>query len=97
MNGLDILACAYLPMVPDTDCTIAVVDNFSGDQKADILWRNSASGELYVWLMNGTKVAERGSLYTVPIDWQIVAVGDVYGEGMADVVWRNATTGEDYL
>ena len=73
--------------------------DFDGDGKADILWRNSSTGEDYIFLMNGTTVAA-GSGYTntVPVpDWQIVGTGDYDGDGHADILWRNSSTGEDYL
>jgi len=36
------------------------VGDFNGDGRADILWRNSSTGENYVWLMNGTHDHRRG-------------------------------------
>jgi hypothetical protein len=44
--------------------------DFNGDGRADILWRN-ASGEVYVWLMNGTNLIGAGSPGSVSSDWQI--------------------------
>jgi hypothetical protein len=41
--------------------------DFNGDGKADILWRN-ASGEVYVWLMNGTNLIGGGSSGSVGND-----------------------------
>src|SRR5262245_28346638 len=36
--------------------------DFNGDGKADILWRNlSATGQVVIWLMNGTSVIGGGS------------------------------------
>src|SRR5438552_17744271 len=72
--------------------------DLDGDGKADILWRNSATGENYVYLMNGTAIASEGSLRTVADqNWQIAGTGDFDGDGNADIVWRNAATGEDYI
>jgi len=28
-------------------------NDFNGDGKSDILWRNQTTGQVYVWLMNG--------------------------------------------
>jgi len=30
---------------------------FNGDGKADILWRNTSSGDVALWLMNGAAIA----------------------------------------
>jgi hypothetical protein len=74
------------------------VGDFDGDGRADILWRNSASGENYLYLMNGAAITNEGYLRTVADqDWQVAALGDYDGDGKTDVLWRNAATGENYL
>src|SRR5947207_2494571 len=72
--------------------------DFDGDCKSDVLWRNSATGEDYVWLMNGLTITRGGSLTTVDDPaWQIPGTGDFDGDGKADILWRNAVTGENYI
>src|SRR5436190_1454855 len=72
--------------------------DFDGDCKSDVLWRNSATGEDYVWLMNGLTIATGGSLTTVGDPaWQIQGTGDFDGDGKADILWRNAVTGENSI
>ena len=46
--------------------------DYDGDGKADIQWRNTASGEDYLFLMNGMNVTSEGFLPTVPIDWAVL-------------------------
>ena len=67
--------------------------------KADIVWRNSTSGQNYLYPMDGTTIkATEGYLRTVAdLNWQIVAVGDYDGDGKSDLLWRNASTGQNYL
>src|SRR5204862_533262 len=71
--------------------------DFDGDCKSDVLWRNSATGEDYLWLMNGRTA--RGGYLTAVGDpaWQIQGTGDFDGDDKADILWRNASTGENYL
>ena len=64
-----------------------------GDGKTDIVWRNSSSGVVALWLMNGTTIATPGFPAGVSLVWEIAGVGDVNGDGKADVIWRNSTTG----
>src|SRR5216110_358370 len=72
--------------------------DFDGYCKSDILWRNSATGEDYLWLMNGLTIATGGNLITVGDPaWQIQGIGDFDGDGKADILWRNALTGENYI
>src|SRR5712692_2416623 len=72
--------------------------DFDGDCKSDIVWRNSATGEDYLWFINGRTIASRGYLNTVDDPaWQIQGIGDFDGDGRADLLWRNAWTGENYI
>src|SRR2546426_133746 len=88
--GLAISSAHALPVCAPMD--------FDGDCKSDVLWRNSATGEDYLWLMNGRTIATGGYLRTVSDPaWQIVGTGDFDGDGRADILWRNAVTGENYI
>jgi CHRD domain-containing protein/VCBS repeat protein/FG-GAP repeat protein len=99
MNGTTILGTeGPLRTVADENWQIAGIGDFDGDGKADILWRNSSTGENYVYLMNGTAIAGEGSLRTVADkNWQIAGTGDFDGDGKADILWRNVSTGENYI
>src|SRR2546427_184775 len=71
---------------------------FDGDRKADILWRNSSTGENYLYPMNGLTIASEGFLRTVAdLAWQVKGIGDFNGDHKADILWRNSSTGENYL
>jgi hypothetical protein len=89
----------YLRTVADPDWQVAGVGDFDGDGKDDILWRNSASGENYLYPMDGLAIKPgEGYLRTVSDpSWNIVGVGDVDGDGKADIAWRNTGSGENYL
>jgi hypothetical protein len=100
MDGLAILPEeGYLRTVADPDWGIAGVGDFDGDFKADVLWRNSSTGENYLYPMNGTAIKPmEGYLRTVAdLTWKVAGVGDFDGDGKADVLWRNSSTGENYL
>ena len=68
------------------------VGDFDGDGKSDILWRNSTTGQVYLWFMNGTTITSSGSVTYVSSDWVIQGVGDYDGSGRAGILWRNSTT-----
>ena len=72
--------------------------DFDGDGKDDLLWRNSATGQSSVYLMNGTRVLAEGFLAQLADpNWKIAGVGDFDGDGKADILWRNTSTGESYV
>src|SRR6266850_1019837 len=75
----------------------AVERDFDGDGRADILWRNQATGENYIYFMDGKVVIAEGYIRTVSdLNWKIVGVGDLDGNGRSDILWRNSSTGENY-
>src|SRR6266480_1561147 len=72
--------------------------DFGGDGRSDVLWRNSATGENYLYFMNGTTVVAEGFVRQVADPgWKIAGVGDFDGAGKVDILWRNSVTGEDYV
>ncbi len=82
---------------PASGWVIQGVGDFDGNGKSDILWRNSTTGDVYIWLMNGTAIASQGDLGVISSDWVIQGVGDFNGDGKADILWRNTTSGEVYV
>jgi FG-GAP-like repeat len=78
------------------DWEIKGVDDFNGDGKSDILWRNSATGQAYIYQMDGLNISEESSIgepYTTPDNkksyWNIVGAGDYNGDSKADILWRH--------
>src|SRR5262249_40411222 len=100
MDGLAINPSeGFMRTVADLSWKVAGVGDFDGDGKADILWRNSSSGQNYLYPMDGRTIkASEGFLRTVAdTRWEVKAVGDLDGDGKADIVWRHNASGENYL
>ena len=78
---------------------VRVRHDINGDGRSDVLWRNFATGENYLYPMNGTAIlGSEGYLRTVADQaWQVAGIGDFDGNGTADVLWRNGSTGENYV
>ena len=56
----------------------------------DILWRNSATGMNFMYLMDGASIKSRYALNVVTAGrWELVGNGDFNGDGIGDVMWRN--------
>ena len=81
---------------PDASYSIAAISDFSGDGKADVLWRNTA-GSLIEWLMNGSVITQSSFVTAggTPVNpdpsWSFLGAGDFNGDGMSDMLWRNAS------
>jgi len=95
MNGTSPAGWGVIIMnAGNADWTVAGVGDFNGDGKADILWRNTSTGMVTMWLMNGTsKISEATILNAGNTDWTVAGVGDFNGDGKADILWRNTSTG----
>src|SRR5438105_9807647 len=95
MNGTAILAGeGPLRTVADLNWTIAGIGDFDGDGRADILWRNTSTGQNYIYLMNGTSILTEGYLRTVAAQrWQVAGIGDFDGDGKEDDLWWNRGIG----
>ncbi len=91
MNGAAPTAVAAL--MSDPNWQVAAVGDFNGDDKADLVWRNSASGQTSVWQMNGQATTASAVVMT-DTHWTVNAVADFNGDGKSDLVWYNATTGQ---
>jgi hypothetical protein len=63
-----------------------------GDGRADLLWRDAATGATQLWRMNGADVVARANLGG-DLRWQVAATGDCDGDGRGDLLWRDAVTG----
>jgi len=73
--------------------SLAAVMDFSGEGRTDILWQETSSGTVAIWLMNGAAISSIGVAGSTPSDWQIKGVGDFNGDGKADVLWQHTSSG----
>jgi hypothetical protein len=82
MDGTAILGTeGYLRAVSDLYWQVKGTGDYDGDGSADILWRNGATGENYLYPMNGTTIKPtEGYLRTVADDSWRIPVRDYAGE-----------------
>jgi hypothetical protein len=66
--------------------------DFNGNGKTDFFWRNTATGENVLWLMDGGTIAGGAVLPTVGTDWSY-KIADFNGDGTSDLFWHNQTNG----
>jgi hypothetical protein len=63
----------YVRTVPDPQWRIVAVGDYDGDGKSDLFWRHSATGENYLYPMDGTAIKpNEGYVRTVPMgSWNV--------------------------
>jgi hypothetical protein len=65
----------------------AIRNDFNGDGKSDILWRNN-DGRVSLWQMNGS-IATESIFASLPTAWKVADSGDFNGDKKSDILWRN--------
>lgn len=77
--------------------TLPIRDDNDADGKADVLWRNSSTGDNALFFMNGAAATIALAPTVADLNWKIKGRGDYNGDGKADILWRNSTSGATYL
>ncbi|MGZ8155836.1 MAG: FG-GAP repeat domain-containing protein, partial [Burkholderiales bacterium] len=78
--------------------SVAGLADYNGDGKADVIWRNTKTGDNGIWFMDGVTRTSSALFANVPdAQWTIAATGDYDGDGKADVLWRNMSTGDNAI
>jgi hypothetical protein len=76
----------------DANWRVQGTGDFNGDQKDEVLWRNTATNQLAMWEFTGRTLTNGGVFATVSSsDWVVQGVGDFNKDGKDDIVWRNSS------
>jgi CHRD domain-containing protein/VCBS repeat protein len=90
------LTTAFPPGVETVWQPIGIGD-VDGDGVPDVVWIETATGQVAIWLMLSPAAVSRVSFplgVGAGTGWSLAAVADVNGDGRADLVWRNGITGQ---
>ena len=81
------------PTPPSLDWQVFGADDFNGDYRNDLVLRNTSTGAVEFWLMNGTNRVGApvpiGNATTLAADWKLSATADFNHDARPDIVWRN--------
>ena len=80
MRGTDVIGTQLLSVdrIDDLNWHIRGVGDVDDDNHADLLWQNDATGELGVWMLNGSQVVNQRGVYThivLDLNWRLVGPG----------------------
>ncbi|MGE7415836.1 FG-GAP-like repeat-containing protein [Methylobacterium tarhaniae] len=65
-------------------------DDFSGDGRGDMLWRNTA-GSVTAWITGGSgQVVSTPIIGSIGPEWIDQGTGDLNGDGVSDILWRDS-------
>jgi peptidyl-Asp metalloendopeptidase len=89
---------AFSDRVAEQAFQVVAIRDFNNDGKADLYWRNTTTGQNWMWTMDGAKPSRITYVHYEPNQaWQIVNSGDYNGDGNMDLFWRNTSTGQTYV
>ncbi len=69
----------------------------NGDGNSDIIWRETASGNIWLWNMYKGAPVSKVEIGQVDANWIIKGVADFDNDGNEDLIWRHKITGENYI
>jgi hypothetical protein len=73
--------------------TLAVSHDFNLDMNSDVLLRDSNSGTVANWLMNGNQILSATAVGGLTSNWLIFGTGDFNGDGNSDILLRDSNSG----
>lgn len=83
-----------LPSVTGAQWSVNAVGDINFDNKPDLIWRNSETGDNVAWLMDGATYGGSVALPSASTEWRLFGLADVNNDGINDMYWHNANTGD---
>jgi len=71
--------------------------DFNADRKADILFRDKATGQNAIWLMDGLNPTAQSFISPAETNFDIVGIRDFNGDEKADILFRDRSRGQNAI
>jgi hypothetical protein len=72
--------------------TATAVPSLNFVPSRDLVWRNTATGQVALWSMNGTNIAQNPVIGSASLNWRIIGTGNFTGN--PGILWVNSNTGQ---
>jgi hypothetical protein len=90
------IAQDYFIAAIDPSWKVQGIADFNGDGNPDLVWRNTATGNCYVWYMSGAAFLGDAFLFALPPEWVIQGLADFNADGKPDFLMRNVVSGNAF-
>jgi hypothetical protein len=102
MNGTTVQGNSSLnwQAASSTGWAIKGTGDFNGDGRTDVVWHHADSGQISVWMLEGTNVASAPLFaWTVPASsgWELKGTGDFNRDGHIDLLWHHGGSGQVHV
>jgi hypothetical protein len=100
MNGVTFSSGAFVPALAEPPyLSLLAVGDFNKDRRADVLWRNTLNGDVFVRFgeLTATASGSKALVGARDLSWTFQQVADLNGDGADDIVWRAWSTVEAWL
>jgi hypothetical protein len=88
LNNRSLLAQGAIDLY-DKAFNVQVVGDFDGDDKADVLFQNPATGGVWQWRLDGSTILSQGAVDVGDPSFHLLGTADFDGDGRDDVLFRN--------
>lgn len=78
-----------IPQVTDPNWLVVGAADMNNDLRADIVWQNTATGDVAVWLMWDNQVLDTRMVARVDPNWKLAATGDLSRDDRADFIFQH--------
>jgi len=99
------LTSALETPITTSEIKLAIKNDFNGDRKSDVFWRNEVTRNNLIYQMTGNLISSQANVdlfgFTMlgsgSQSWEVVGSGDFNEDGKGDLFWRSLASGQNKI